>query len=67
MQKGDTLIAFDRNTIAQLKANYDNVQKNYDRSKELLKNQVIDQKILTILSCSIQVRKQIMKQVCIVC
>lgn len=44
VQKGDTLIAFDRNTIAQLKANYDNVQKNYDRSKELLKNQVIDQK-----------------------
>lgn len=44
VNKGQLLVSFDKNTVDQLKANYDNVKKNYDRSKELLKSGVIDQK-----------------------
>jgi len=44
VKQGTLLVSFDTNTIEQLRVNYENIKKNYERSKELLKSAVIDQK-----------------------
>ncbi|MBP7564338.1 MAG: biotin/lipoyl-binding protein, partial [Candidatus Cloacimonetes bacterium] len=35
VKQGTLLVSFDTNTIEQLRVNYENIKKNYERSKEL--------------------------------
>lgn len=44
VKKGALLISLDKNTLTQLEVNFKNAEKNYQRTKNLLVNQAIDQK-----------------------